>query len=107
MLFKKRCSVCGARNSKERIVCIECSAPLDSEQVKRQLQHVSSGPKAPVETVTEKGPKVSIDDVYRDDKKVLYKISISKFFLLVKSDEVKYASILYSCVYQRFFFCCT
>ena len=40
MFFKKKCPICGAKNSKERMACIECGAPLASEQPKTQLPHV-------------------------------------------------------------------
>jgi len=51
MMFKKKCPVCGAKNSKERTACIECGAPLASEQVKGQLSRVSTEAEAQVKTM--------------------------------------------------------
>ena len=37
MFAKKKCPICGAKNYKERITCIECGLPLTSGQVKGQV----------------------------------------------------------------------
>jgi len=60
MLFKKKCPICGAKNSKERMFCTECGAPLASEQVKKQLSYVSTEAEAQVKTVIEKEPRESV-----------------------------------------------
>ena len=72
-MFKKKCLVCGAKNSKERMVCIECGAPLASEQLKTQLSHVSAEVEVQVKSTIEKEPEERIGDEYRDNEKVLYK----------------------------------
>ena len=42
MMFKKKCPVCGAKNSKERTACIECGALFASRQVEGQVAQVST-----------------------------------------------------------------
>ena len=42
MLFKKKCPICGAKNNKERIVCIECGAPFASREVEGRLAKVET-----------------------------------------------------------------
>jgi len=37
MFFKKKCPLCGFRNPKENMTCIECGAPLDFKQTERQV----------------------------------------------------------------------
>jgi len=73
MFAKKKCPICGAKNSKERMACIECGAPLASGPVETQLSHVSTEAEAHVKTVSEKAPKERAEDEYRDSEKVLYK----------------------------------
>lgn len=73
MFFKKKCPKCGAKNPKERVVCIECGAPLASEQLKTQLPHVSTEAEAQVKSTIEKKPEERIGDEYRDDEKALHK----------------------------------
>lgn len=55
-MFKKRCRVCGARNSKERMTCAECGSLLNFEQIAPSPGPNSAGIKAPV--ATETGRKV-------------------------------------------------
>jgi uncharacterized OB-fold protein len=40
MFSKVKCPNCGAKNSKERMTCVECGTSLASEQVERQLPTV-------------------------------------------------------------------
>ena len=40
MFFKKKCPNCGVKNPKERMICIECGAPLTLEQIERQVAEV-------------------------------------------------------------------
>ncbi len=73
MFSKVKCPNCGAKNSKERMVCIECGSSLTSEQVERQLSQVSTEAKVPDKTVIEKEIEAKIEDEYRDNEKVLFK----------------------------------
>lgn len=72
-MFKKKCPVCGAKNSKERTVCIECGAPLASEQVKRQLPQVSTKCETQEKKEVKEAAKERIEDEYKDNEKVLHR----------------------------------
>ena len=73
MFSKVKCPKCGAKNSKERMFCIECGSSLTSEQVERQLSQVSTEAEVPDKTVIEKEPREIVEEEYRDNEKVLYK----------------------------------
>lgn len=75
MMFKKKCPVCGAKNSKERITCIECGIPFASREVVGQVARVSTEAEAQVKTEVEKARKEKVADEYWDNEKVLYKTS--------------------------------
>ena len=47
MFSKVKCPTCGAKNSKERITCAECGAPLDLGQDEGQLTQISTEGKKP------------------------------------------------------------
>ena len=77
MFSKVKCPHCGAKNSKERMVCIECGSSLVSEQVERQLpqvstEQVSTEAEVPDKTVIEKELKEGIENGYRDKDKTLH-----------------------------------
>ncbi len=72
MMFKKKCSKCGAKNSKERTVCIECGAPIVSEQVESQVAHVSTEAEVQVKSTIGKKPEERIKGEHRDNEKILY-----------------------------------
>ncbi len=73
MFSKVKCPNCGAKNSKERMVCIECGSSLTSEQVERQLSQVSTEAEVPDKTVIEQEPKEKIEGEYQGNEKVLFK----------------------------------
>jgi len=96
-MFKKKCPICGAKNSKERTVCIECGAPFGLEQVKRELPQVSTEAEAQVKTEVDKASKEKIEeapekrvkDEYRDTEKVLYKTKAKISVPNKESEEVE------------------
>ena len=52
MFSRVKCPHCGARNSKERITCVECGAPLTSEQAKVQSVEFPSESKSTLASST-------------------------------------------------------
>ena len=50
-MFKKKCPICGAKNDKERMACMECGSTFALRQAERQVSHVSTE----AETQVEKG----------------------------------------------------
>ena len=72
-MSKVKCPNCGAKNSKERMTCVECGTSLTSEQVERQLSQVSTEVEVSDKTVIEKEAEERVEDKYRDNEKVLYK----------------------------------
>ena len=56
-MFKKKCPICGAKNDKERMVCIECSAPFASPQVEGQLTEVLQEGKPALDSRLEVSPE--------------------------------------------------
>ena len=55
-MFKKKCPSCGAKNSKERTVCMECGASLASEQVEQRLAQVPTEREEQAENERPKSP---------------------------------------------------
>jgi hypothetical protein len=89
---KAKCPKCGAKNSKERMVCIECGTALASEHVERHLpqvsvEQVSTEAEVQVKSVIEKEPKEVVDDEYHDNEKVLFKTRGSLRTSFWKSEE--------------------
>jgi uncharacterized OB-fold protein len=41
MMFKKKCPICGAKNSKERMTCAECGAPLALQKTEEKVTEES------------------------------------------------------------------
>jgi len=68
MMAKKKCPVCGAKNDKERMVCIECGTPLALEQVGEQLARVSTEGETRARAGRERAEARP-----RDDEKALHK----------------------------------
>ena len=57
MFFKKKCPICGAKNNKERMTCIECGLPLTSGQIKGQLTEVLQEGKPALDSRLEVSPE--------------------------------------------------
>ena len=72
MMAKKKCPVCGVKNDKERMVCIECGAPFTLERVEGELVRAPTEVEAQVKTDVEKARKEKVADEYWDNEKVLY-----------------------------------
>ena len=80
-MFKRKCPVCGARNDKERMVCIECGAPLTSEPAKLRVAHVPTEDEEQAEKELEKAPEEKVED---EGAEPPGKSVLGKFFFEVK-----------------------
>jgi hypothetical protein len=65
MMFNKKCPVCGARNSKERMTCVECDRPLNIERIEQRPSM------SPAVTQTPK-PRIR-EEEYFEREKILFK----------------------------------
>lgn len=88
-MFKKRCPICGARNSKERETCLECGSRFTAERIERRLHERSADAESLEVTETRRGAK----EEYYGSEKILFKTDGQAGF---ESDNLKEAEILVS-----------
>jgi len=73
MFFKKKCPNCGAKNDKERTVCVECGAPFALGWVEGRVAQVSTEGETQAKKGLGKVASEKARDKYRGDERVLYK----------------------------------
>jgi hypothetical protein len=86
-MFKKRCQFCGARNSKERLTCLECGKPFTVERGERR-PHINS---TDTESPEVKATGRHVEEEFYGLEKILFKTSGRSGF---EPDNLQEAAIL-------------
>ena len=74
MLFKKKCPVCGARNDKERMTCIECGFIFGTAEVEEQVAHVPTEGERELTKEVEKTLRERVEGEHIGDEQALYRV---------------------------------